>query len=481
MPHTAACRSGCGASCTSASPTGSGPGRASADEMVGYHLEQAWRLAARARPAGPARPGARARGGGSPRRRRARGAAARRRRGGRRAARAGRGAGRGGGSGARRPAVRARARRSSRPAGSRTPTGGSTRRSRSPPPTATRASAARPRRARARAPARGTGGGRRGARDRRAALAELERHGDELGAAARGGCGRGSSGRRAGPRRRTRHGGTRRRTRGRAGDERELLEILGWRASAAVSGPTPVPEAIRRCEGIREQVAAQPRGRRRRAAAARAAARDDGRLRPARQLVHEANAMLDELGRMEDAVSHHEALVELLAGRPDEAEARLRPGYEELADGRARRARHDRGAAGRGGARPGPARRGRRAVRGERADRRHPRTSRRRRCGEACGRDPRPRGRARRGGGARPRGGAARRADGPARRPRRRAARPRGGRAHRGARTAEARAAAGRALELYERKGNSVSAALARSWLEAGNGSGKTLATVPRP
>ena len=50
----------------------------------------------------------------------------------------------------------------------------------------------------------------------------------------------------------------------------------------------------------------------------------------ARQLVQEANATLAELGRMEEAVSHHEASVELLAGRPDEAEARLRPGFEAL-------------------------------------------------------------------------------------------------------------------------------------------------------
>ena len=33
---------------------------------------------------------------------------------------------------------------------------------------------------------------------------------------------------------------------------------------------------------------------------------------------------------MDEAVSHHEALVELLAGRPDVAEAHLRPGYEAL-------------------------------------------------------------------------------------------------------------------------------------------------------
>ena len=36
----------------------------------------------------------------------------------------------------------------------------------------------------------------------------------------------------------------------------------------------------------------------------------------ARRLIGEANAILDELGRLQSAVSHHEAQVEMLAGRP---------------------------------------------------------------------------------------------------------------------------------------------------------------------
>jgi ATP/maltotriose-dependent transcriptional regulator MalT len=55
-----------------------------------------------------------------------------------------------------------------------------------------------------------------------------------------------------------------------------------------------------------------------------------GEFDQARKLLAEGNAILGELGRMESAVSHHEALVELLAGRPDAAEARLRVGYDEL-------------------------------------------------------------------------------------------------------------------------------------------------------
>ena len=44
----------------------------------------------------------------------------------------------------------------------------------------------------------------------------------------------------------------------RAGDDRELVEILGWRSSAAAFGPMPVDEAIRSCIEIGEQVRDSP-------------------------------------------------------------------------------------------------------------------------------------------------------------------------------------------------------------------------------
>ena len=92
----------------------------------------------------------------------------------------------------------------------------------------------------------------------------------------------------------------------RAGEERELFEILGWQASAAVFGPLPVSEAIRRCEWIREQVRSSP--------VAVAVTLHPlgllhamtGQFERARRLIREGNAILDELGGMESAVSHHE-------------------------------------------------------------------------------------------------------------------------------------------------------------------------------
>jgi DNA-binding SARP family transcriptional activator/tetratricopeptide (TPR) repeat protein len=116
----------------------------------------------------------------------------------------------------------------------------------------------------------------------------------------------------------------------RAGDERELFEILCWRASAAVWGPTPVPEAIGRCMELRAQVRTSP-------VAVAVMLHPLGLLHAlrgdfdqARRLIREGNEILDDLGRLQSAVSHHEALVEMLAGQPATAEARLRAGYAKL-------------------------------------------------------------------------------------------------------------------------------------------------------
>ena len=116
----------------------------------------------------------------------------------------------------------------------------------------------------------------------------------------------------------------------RAGDERELFEILGWRASAAVFGATPVDVAIRRCEEIRGQL---PNSSVAVALTLHPLAllhAMTGDFEHARRLAREGHESLDELGRIESVVFHHEAVVEMLAGRPEEAERRLRPGYEEL-------------------------------------------------------------------------------------------------------------------------------------------------------
>ena len=225
-------------------------------------------------------------------------------------------------------------------------------------------------------------------------------------------CAASSPGTRARRRAPTRPGRGRRERR-RAGGQRELFEVIGWRATGGRARPDPgrrgdpplrgVPRA-RPCEPDRHRVDAQPAG---------AAARDEGRVRGSpRRLLEQASAMLRELGGLGAGVSHLEASVRLLAGQPALAEAPLRADVETLsamselsalatttallaqavyAQGRTDEARElcrdDRP----------PRRAGGHRDAGDLA----------RRGGE----DPRPRRPSRRGRGARARGGRARRAD----------------------------------------------------------------------
>jgi class 3 adenylate cyclase/DNA-binding SARP family transcriptional activator len=115
-----------------------------------------------------------------------------------------------------------------------------------------------------------------------------------------------------------------------AGNERELFEILGWRASAALYGPRPVEEAIRTCTEIREQVQGSPVAVAVTLHPLAALYAMGGEFDEARLLVIEANVVLAELGRLQSTVSHQEAMIEMLAGDPAAAEAVLRAGYEKL-------------------------------------------------------------------------------------------------------------------------------------------------------
>jgi hypothetical protein len=110
----------------------------------------------------------------------------------------------------------------------------------------------------------------------------------------------------------------------RAGDERDRFEVIVWRATAAVYGPTPVAEAIARCEAFREVVAASPRALALTLNPLAVLRAMNGELEPARSLLAEANAILAELGGLTAHIHQNEAHVSLLADRPDLAEAALR-------------------------------------------------------------------------------------------------------------------------------------------------------------
>jgi len=121
-----------------------------------------------------------------------------------------------------------------------------------------------------------------------------------------------------------------------AGDEEERAIILSWVATSLVFGPTPVREAINRCEEIRVAVAGNQLAD---AWALRSLAglhAMDGSFDVARELLAQGNAIFDELGQTRNsAATDIDGIVEMLAGDLNAAEERLRAGYnvlEEMGD-----------------------------------------------------------------------------------------------------------------------------------------------------
>jgi class 3 adenylate cyclase/tetratricopeptide (TPR) repeat protein len=117
----------------------------------------------------------------------------------------------------------------------------------------------------------------------------------------------------------------------RAGDERQLTEVLGWLASAALWGPTPAPEGIERCERYLTEVGSQQTGEAviLNHLAGLYAMQD--RLTEARQLLARGMAAFEELGvTMTSSVTHPASFVAMLAGDAAMAEAHLRRDYEGL-------------------------------------------------------------------------------------------------------------------------------------------------------
>jgi tetratricopeptide (TPR) repeat protein len=116
----------------------------------------------------------------------------------------------------------------------------------------------------------------------------------------------------------------------RARRERELFEVIGWRALAAVLGPTPVDEAIRDCEAFRELVRASPIATASTLNPLAVLHAMKGEFEIAERLLEQAGEMLHELGGIGAGVSHLETFARLLAGQPALAEARLRADVETL-------------------------------------------------------------------------------------------------------------------------------------------------------
>jgi len=119
----------------------------------------------------------------------------------------------------------------------------------------------------------------------------------------------------------------------RANDRRQLTEILGWLASAALWGPTPASDGTQRCKDYLDEIGNHPRGQ---AAillhmAGLYAMQD--MTETADATLSRAKSHLDTLGpTMAAAVTQPAAFIAMLAGDPATAEMHLRLEYESLSE-----------------------------------------------------------------------------------------------------------------------------------------------------
>jgi DNA-binding SARP family transcriptional activator len=118
----------------------------------------------------------------------------------------------------------------------------------------------------------------------------------------------------------------------RAGDSRTEAQSLNLLLGAVFFGPLPVPEGVRRCQEIVARTAEQPRilsSALRALAGLRAM---EGNFGEARTLLALCGAILEDLGLKVTAASLSEtaAIIEMLAGDPASAERILRSGYAQL-------------------------------------------------------------------------------------------------------------------------------------------------------
>jgi tetratricopeptide (TPR) repeat protein len=118
----------------------------------------------------------------------------------------------------------------------------------------------------------------------------------------------------------------------RASDPREISTIIALLAQALEYGPTPVPDAIRRCEELRESVHEDAEVRAAIASTLAGLHAMQGDFDEARRLAEEGRVVYEELGLryMRAARSLASGSIELLAGDPAAAVRELRWGYDAL-------------------------------------------------------------------------------------------------------------------------------------------------------
>ena len=116
-----------------------------------------------------------------------------------------------------------------------------------------------------------------------------------------------------------------------AGDERMLSDAVGWEASSMALGPTPVDAAIVRCQEIRAILSGDPWAEALALEPLASLHAMRGEFAIAFELLEESSAALAGFGPTVDAaVSHPEAFVAMVAGDLERAERVLRTGCRVL-------------------------------------------------------------------------------------------------------------------------------------------------------
>jgi predicted ATPase len=114
-------------------------------------------------------------------------------------------------------------------------------------------------------------------------------------------------------------------------DRRQLADILAWLASAALWGPMPAPEGIKRCQEYLDEIGNHPIGKAQILLhqAGLYAMQDD--FAAAQAALRAAKSLLETLGpTMTAAIIQPAALIAMLAGDPATAETYLRLEYDSL-------------------------------------------------------------------------------------------------------------------------------------------------------
>jgi class 3 adenylate cyclase/tetratricopeptide (TPR) repeat protein len=119
----------------------------------------------------------------------------------------------------------------------------------------------------------------------------------------------------------------------RGGDAREVADALWWLTVALYFGPTPVAEAVQRCEEILADSAVDRSARAGTLGVLGGLRAMEGRLDEARELFGQGLSILEDLGIVLRLASRRtiSGAIELLADDPAAAERELRWGYERLA------------------------------------------------------------------------------------------------------------------------------------------------------